>query len=67
MIKKVLEKIFDEYIKYKLKEGKNNVESDAVENDTLDYDKWNLDDYDDWTEEEAEDLLTWGQTDLLHN
>ena len=67
-MKEKLEKIVDKFFEFlierdKQKHAKNNLKID----DTCNCDKRNLDDYDDWTEDEAEDLLTWGKTGLLHN
>lgn len=63
-LEKVVGKCFEFLIerdKQKLFDENQNVD------DTHNYRKYNLDDYDDWSEDEAEDLLTWGKEDLLHN
>ena len=67
-MKKFLEKILDKYIEYKKREEKEGKRCKTMNgHDTPNYNRYNLDDYDDWTEDEAEDLLTWGKEGLLHN
>ena len=65
-MKKFLEKLLDEYIKYKL--NSNYWEKNKLDDEyKTDYDKMDLDDFDDWTEDEAEDFYRWDKRDLLHN
>lgn len=66
-MKKFFEKILDKYFEYKISEAKKINNDLKTKDEVINPDKVNLDDFDDWTEDEAEDLLTWGKTDLLHN
>lgn len=65
-MKNFLWKLLELYIKYKL--NKKDEENNKLDDEhKTDYDKIDLDDFDDWTEDEAEDFYSWGKRDLLHN
>ena len=67
-MKKFLEKLLDKYIEYKKRQDEEELKSNAINKSNIpNFNKYDLDDYDEWSEDEAEDLLTWGKEDLLHN